>query len=64
MPPSRHTHTKQKTKQANKKKALIIWFAPEICAQKRIRLVNTIFLLHGKYKTDFAHLHISGSYNI
>lgn len=39
-------------------------FAPEICVQKCIRLVNTIFVLDGKYKTDFTHFHISGSYNI
>lgn len=69
MPPSKYTHIKQKkipkkqNKQTNKN-ALIIQFAPEICPHKCINLVNTIFLLGGKYKTDFVHLHISGSHNI
>lgn len=57
------TLNKKKTNR-KQKKDLIIWFALEICIQKCIYVVNTIFVLGGKYKTDFIHLHISGSYNI
>jgi len=65
IPPPRYTHIKQKkTNNKINKKALIIQFAPKICAHKCIYLVNTIFLLGGKYKTDFVHLHICGSYDI
>lgn len=58
---------KKPPKKQNKqptKNALIIQFAPEICPHKCIHLVNTIFPLGGKYKTDFVHLHISASHNI
>lgn len=60
QPNKQNTPTKQKPLNT----ALITQFAVQICAQKCIILVNTIFLLGGKYKADLGNLHNSGSYNI